>query len=700
MQGYRKYLLWTLVTLSGLISLAWLADRLFPPDLSRYETRSVQVLAADGSLLRAFTTRDDTWRLPLTPAEVDPLFLTLLQAYEDRRFATHPGVDPLAIVRAAGQWLQQGNVVSGASTLTMQTARLLEPRPRGLSRKLLDTLRALQLEWRYSKDEILAMYLTLAPYGGNLEGLHAATLAYFGKSPQRLTPAEAALLTVLPQAPSQLRPDRYPDRARAARDKVLTRMVQLGVLSAAQAAEARQDAIPERRRDMPFHAPHLAQRLAAAQPQQPTQRTFINPRLQAPLEALARRLQSRLDERASLAILVVDNKTRQVLAYVAASDFFADRRAGQVDMVRAIRSPGSTLKPFIYGLGFEDLVIHPETLIDDIPTRFGDYAPSNFHDTFRGQLSVREALQRSLNIPAVRVLEQVGPARAAVRLREAGMQLYWNAGAAPPGLPLVLGGVGTTLEDLVTLYAGIANGGLTAPLVYTTADPAPAPQRFLSETACWYLARVLEDAPPPESVVVADNRRSPRLIAHKTGTSYGFRDAWALGFDRQYTVGVWVGRPDGSPSPGRYGRNTAAPLLFQVFDLLPAPGGLPPAAPGGVLTATAAHELPPRLRRLHAPTTVQRTADRLLITFPVNGSTVELASHAGQLEALPLLASGGQRPLRWLVNGLPLHTPLWQRKAFWQPDGEGFIRITVIDGQGQSAQADVWVAKSEADSDG
>lgn len=429
-----------LVVIALLIPALLALDRQTPPVLDRARQTSALVLDGQNRILRSFTTAQGTWRLPTQPDGVDPLYLRMLLAYEDRRFPSHPGVDPLAVVRATGQWLTHGRIVSGASTLTMQTARLLEPHPRTLTGKFGEMLRALQLEWRYGKEEILSFYLTLAPYGGNLEGVRAAALAWFGKEPVRLTAAEAALLVALPQSPSRWRPDRFPDRARAARDKVLQRMEQVGVLTRQQMEEARQEPLPSRRRSLPFIAPHLAGRLLSAQPDTMLHRTFIDRGLQQNLETLARQQQSALEPYRSMAVLVVANRDRRVLAYVGASDFFDARRAGQVDMIRAIRSPGSTLKPLIYGFGFDDLLIHPETLIDDAPTRFGGYSPGNFHHTYAGQLTVREALQQSLNIPAVAVLEQVGPARVAARLREVGLPLYWNAAHPQPGLPLVLGG--------------------------------------------------------------------------------------------------------------------------------------------------------------------------------------------------------------------------------------------------------------------
>ncbi len=674
----------------GLAGL-WGLDRLYPPELGRYQRLSSQVLAADGHLLRAFTV-DHQWRLAATVEDVAPFYLAGLKVFEDRRFHLHPGVDPLAVVRALWQWLTHGRVISGASTLTMQVARLLEPRPRTLGAKLVEMGRAVQLEWRYDKAEILAMYLTLAPFGGNLEGVRAASLAYFAKEPRHLTPGQAALLVALPQAPSRLRPDRHPARARAARDKVVDRWVRAKLLTPAQGREARSEALPTVRHPMPFSAPHLARRLAAATASGGVVTTAIDPVFQGQLEALAAK--EPLLPRHSLAILVVDNQYRRVRAYVAGADFAAFDRQGQVDMIQAVRSPGSTLKPLVYGLGFDAGLIHPATVLDDVPTRFGDYAPRNFHRAFAGQVTVRTALQHSLNVPAVQVLAEVGPTRVADLMAHLGWPLRVAGEAAEDamGLPLVLGGVGTHLADLVALYCTFANDGVAAPLVYTL-DPAAsgvaAPQRLLGGLAARQVTEILRTTPPPAPRVVADFAARPRDIAYKTGTSYGFRDAWAVGYDGDYTVGVWTGRPDGSPSPGRYGRNAAAPLLFRVFDLLPPPRR---ALPG----ALAGPESPPaHLRRL-GPPRPGAGVEPLQLVFPRADSQVELPTDDGVWPSLPLVARGGVRPLRWLVNGRPLPGGApFKRQASWVPDGAGAVRITVIDGTGYATSAEVWLTPVE-----
>lgn len=679
-----------------LLAVGLVADRVMPPDLARFSDRSVMVLDREGGLLRGFTARDGAWRLAATPADVDPRYLKMLFAYEDKRFRSHLGVDPLALGRAAGQAIQNGRVVSGASTLTMQAARLLEPRPRTLGAKAVEMLRAGQLELRRSKDEVLSIYLTLAPFGGNLEGVRAASHAYFGKSPKRLTIGEAALLVALPQSPTALRPDRHPKAARTARDKVLDRLQGAGVLGAIEVQEAKQEPVPTARRDMPFRAPHLARRLALGAKGRTEFTTTLSPRLQVALERLLAAEVRTLDPRANVAVLVVENRTRAVRAYLGAADFFNTRRFGQIDMVNAVRSPGSALKPFIYGMAFDEHIIHPETLINDAPTRFGDYRPENFMRAYHGEVSIREALQQSLNVPAVAVLERLGPARFTTHLEAAGMTMQFGDFRGRPGLPVALGGVGVTLEDLTMLYAGLATGGEARALHLTRATLAgtqPAGLPLMSPAAAWQIARILEGAPRPAGLAETRHTAGARRIAFKTGTSYGFRDAWAVGYDRDYTIGVWVGRPDGTPSPGRYGRLTAAPVLFKAFGILPPPRGRisTPMPPQGVVLARNEDlpmgiryfgQGPVRLLASNAPRV--RRAKPLEIVYPPDGALVALEPRETGYQSLPLQAEGGVVPLTWLVNGRPVGKSLRGVTTSWKPDGPGYVAVTVIDAEGRS----------------
>ncbi len=653
-----------------------------PPPLDRGRDVSALALAADGSILRGFLSADDKWRLPVEPAAVDPLYRHMLIAAEDGRFASHPGVDPIAALRALGQLAWRGHIVSGASTLTMQVVRLLEPHPRSLAAKLGEMAQALALERRLSKDEILDLYLTLAPFGGNLEGVRAASLAYFAKEPAHLTAAEAALLVALPRSPERLRPDRHPAAARAARDRVLARMAQAGVIAPETLAEARAAPVPQRRLPLPFHAPHLARALRDEAPQAPVLRTTIDPLLQQQVEALLQREVGSLDPQATFAAIIVQNRSRAVLAYVGNADFASTARHGTLDMARAVRSPGSALKPFIYAMAFDRLLIHPETVLEDRPRHFGDYAPTDFDGRFEGEVTAREALQYSLNVPAVAVLDRLGPGRFVAALAAAGVELRLPGAAAEPGLAVALGGAGVTLTDLARLYAALSNGGRAAALRRRPDDPEPPGTAIFGPLAAWYVNGILAGAPPPPGVLPAETRRGRRL-AFKTGTSYGYRDAWAVGYDAEFTIGVWAGRPDGAPMPGRSGRLTAAPVLFKIADLLgPArPENSAPPPAGALLVRR--RDLPPRLRRLDPGLSAQPLSAPKIV-YPPDGALIEWRG-----EEVPLEAAGGRPPLRWLVDGRPLPLAPPRRPLYWRPEGVGFSELTVIDAAGRSARSTV-----------
>jgi len=653
---------------------AWVYS-LGPAPLGRHLEYSHIVLDRHGRLLRAYATAEGRWRLPATVKDVDPRFLKLLFAYEDKRFWAHHGVDPEALARAAFQLVASGHIVSGGSTITMQVARLLEPRAhRSLAAKLHQIVRALELEHALNKDQILALYLTLAPYGGNLEGIRAASLSYFGKEPRKLSLAEAALLVALPQSPEKRRPDRDPTAARAARNRVLDRVATAGVAPLDEIAHAQAQPVPHERKLLPMLAPHSADDIVAAEPDKRIHRVTIDAALQKSLQELALERARAFGPQVSVAILAVDNASGEVRARVGSADFFDTRRAGQVDMTRALRSPGSTLKPFIYGLGFEDGLIHPETLIDDKPVRYGTYMPHDFDFTFQGTVTVRRALQWSLNVPAIAVLDKVGVDRLSARLTQAGASLVLPPGQAP-SLAIGLGGVGVKLDDLVMLYTGLARLGWVVPLSEREGQTPPAPHRLLDAVAAWYVGNVLIGAPPPENA-------SAGRIAYKTGTSYGYRDAWAVGFDGRMTIGVWVGRPDGTPVPGLAGRSAAAPILFDAF----ARSGhafVPLArAPKGAVFAST-DRLPPPLQRFGAPGLQSALAEPPRIMFPPNGARLELTG-GHDPDAVALKISGGRAPLTVMVNGVPLEVPTGRHTLFFRPDGPGFARLTVMDARGLS----------------
>ena len=463
---------------------------------------STTVLDRNDKLLRAFTTGSGHWRLPVEPGDVDPRYLAMLKAFEDRRFDSHGGIDPQAFLRASFQMLRHGRIVSGGSTLTMQTARLIAqaqekcdavvrkslcqsktgPKARSGATKLRQIVRAIQLERQLNKQQILALYLRLAPFGGNMEGVRAASLAYFGKEPRRLSAGEAALLVAIPQSPETRRPDRSPLAARKARDRVLARAFAAKVITQAELTRAKAEPIPLIRREFPKFAPHLAEAERARAPQEVVHRTTLDRDLQRGLEDLARDHTKALGDKLSAAILVADHKTGEVLAHVGSAGYLDDARFGAIDMVNAIRSPGSTLKPIIYGLGFEAGLAHPETLIEDRPVRFGTYAPKNFDEEFHGTVTVREALSQSLNIPAVKMLNVVGPGKLYGRFVRFGLKPVLP-GKTEPTIAIALGGIGMTLHDLATMYASLAQGGEAVSLRHVSPSPRVCTSRGEAETA-------------------------------------------------------------------------------------------------------------------------------------------------------------------------------------------------------------------------
>lgn len=680
------------VAFSALATVPFALDRAIDetplPSLA-VETSTV-VLDRNGRLLRPFQVSDGRWRMPVELDEVDPTFLSFLAAYEDRRFREHPGVDVRAILRAAGQFVAAGgHIVSGASTLTMQLARLLaDANTRSLGGKLGQARMALALERKMTKDEILRLYLTMAPYGGNLEGVRAASLAYLGKEPGRLTVGEAALLVALPQSPETRRPDRHPEAARAARDRVLDRMVGAGLIDTDQAAAARREPVPDRRRAFPKYAAHLAERVREEAPDRADHHLTIDRRLQAKLEMLLADRIEGFGRRLSGAILAVDHATGEVVASVGSPDLLDDRRSGYIDMTRAVRSPGSTLKPLIYGIAFESGLVHPETLIEDRPTAFGGYTPTNFDGGYHGTVSVRTALQLSLNVPAVQLLDAEGPAKLAARMRRAGVRPVLPDLSAP-NLAVGLGGVGVTLRDLAALYAAIARGGRPVALTDRIDSPTPplprTAQRVLSEKAAWYVGDILAGAPPPAGAAQTDE------IAFKTGTSYGYRDAWAVGFDGKTVIAVWIGRPDAVPITGLTGITAAAPILFDAFARLDRKLVPLPRAPRGTLLSSNT-ALPPPLRHFHDPRTGSIARDAgPEIAFPRDGVRVDLGLKGRHALPLALKVRNGQAPFIWLVNGRPLARDPFSREARWTADGPGFATVSVIDASGKADRVTVYV---------
>lgn len=560
--GLPRWLRLTGLGMGAFILVLLVLDLAFPPPPLDPAYARV-VLDMKGRPLRAFADTSGVWRYPVTLAQVSPRYIEALLGYEDRHFWRHPGVNPVAMVRGVWQWLRYGRAVSGGSTLTMQVARLIEPYHRSVPGKLRQMARALQLEWHYDKRTLLTVYLNRAPFGGNLEGVQAASFAYLGKSAAKLTHAEAALLAVLPQAPSRYRPDRHPDRARAARDKVMQRLVKQGAWPDAVWREGRIEPVLARGHFTPMEAPLFARLAADSQPGALVH-TTIDGDLQRWLEARVATYIRRFPEQTSAALLLVDNQTMAVRAYVGSAEYGNLRRHGYLDMVQAIRSPGSTLKPFIYGLALDAGLVHSASLLSDAPRLGSDYRPANFTGAFQGPVTLTRALQQSLNVPAVQVLEALGPDTLVNRLDNAGVRL---ALSDKPNPAIALGAAGVRLEQLVALYSSLTRQGQVAMPVWLAGQQAVS-RPLLSPGAAWITWQILSSQGRADQPFASEATGRVNRLAWKTGTSYGYRDSWALGVSGRWTLGVWLGRPDGTPLPGFYGQSAAVPLLLSVYSRL------------------------------------------------------------------------------------------------------------------------------------
>lgn len=652
----RSFIVLCIASLIGLFALdQW---------IERTELHGVNPATSDmiydrnGALMTAFLTPDDYWRFDVGLGQIDPKYIALLVAYEDKRFYRHNGVDIQAMFRALGQLVLNGKIISGGSTITMQVARLTERLSTGsLGDKLRQIRVALAMERRLSKQEILHLYMKLAPFGGNVEGVAAASYSYLGKAPKRLTTAEAALLVAIPQSPNQRRPDRKNEAARLARDKVLRRGYNGGVIDASDLKAALSEPAPSKLKPMPRFALHLAGKHRAK-----SKALTLDLDVQRRAEALFSRKLQNIGQDISGAVIVADFTTGEILTYIGSPEFTSEQRKGYVDMATAIRSPGSTLKPFVYAKAFADGILHPQTLIADMPARFGRYEPSNFDGEFRGVMTADDALVGSRNIPAVAILNKVGTNRFSAVLNRAGIKLTLPQDR-DPGLAIVLGGVGVSLRHMVQAYGGLAHNGQAISLHETVQEMTEGAQ-FINPTAATMVAEILRTMPAPSTTQAG-------YVAYKTGTSYGHRDSWAIGFDGQHVIGVLLGRADNTAIPGAFGAALATPILFQMFDIV---GTVRPSRPLSQTMAWAV--LPPHLKQFAVS---EKKQDSVNIVFPPKGATIEICP-----PGLAVKISGGTAPYRLVLND-KLEPKLYYTRAFIIPvQNDGFYTLSIID-----ARADV-----------
>jgi len=565
---HRKWLIRSLGIIAMLTCFGFLLDRyVFPLPVERLNRPHSQfIYARDGRLLTAFASSDYFWRQPVTLGEISPDLVRSVVACEDRWFYYHPGFNPVSMIEAAVANIKAGRVVRGGSTITMQIARMMEPKSRTIGNKLIESFRSMQLELHYSKDELLEIYFNTVPYGGNIEGVGAASHFYFGKRPDRLTLSEAAILTAIPASPNLYRPDIAGNVCRMRRDQVLAYLHDRANITNEEYRAAIGEEIPTKRLERPFVAPHFCQIVAAQYPERSDIVTTIDPFTQTVAERLAREHITVLHDRGihNLSVVVIDNKTGELLAQVGSPDFNDDRHNGQINGAYALRSPGSALKPFVYALGFETGAITPSSRLDDIPISYRGYSPENYDQTYHGVVAVRDALVQSLNVPAVNLTSQIG-LRPFYDFLKAGGLSSLTQEYDYYGLPLVLGSGEVSLMDLSAAYSSLARHGTYLPVRILCDSPSAPPTRLLSDETCYILSTILAELHRPDLPTSWEFTADMPTVAWKTGTSFGRRDAWAVGYNPDYTVGVWVGNFSGEGSPYLVGAEAAAPLMLSLF---------------------------------------------------------------------------------------------------------------------------------------
>ncbi len=634
----------------------------------------------NGSWLYVTTNKEHKWRFTPNLQKIDPNFIHLLLSYEDHRFFEHYGVDPLAMIRAASQLVRHRQIISGGSTITMQLARLLHPRPRTIASKLIEILRAIQLELHYTKNDILSAYLTLAPYGGNTEGVIAASMRYFGKQPYTLSASQIALLVALPQSPERNRPDKAYANSIQARDKILNYAVDQKVIGKYEYEQALKESLPKTLQPLPRYSPHLAQKiLMQNKDDSHVIKTTLNQKLQKQLEHWALSKQSLLNKGTTLAVLVARNSDGAIQAYIGSHNIFSKDVSGYVDMIKAVRSPGSTLKPFIYAHGFEKNIIHPNTTILDKRTRFGQYAPHNFSNSYTGEVTLEYALQNSLNIPAVKILNKVGANTFVNKISPVSGPLHIPKDKA--SLSIALGGLGMSIWQLTQLYVALANGGSARELYYAVSkNNAKTVKKLFDERAAMMTTSILRKTQAPQGFTNENHH-----IAYKTGTSYGYRDAWTIAYDKEYTVTVWVGKPDNTTQLKRTGRVIAAPLAFEVHSILNA---LIPHDNWQWPASYLGNNAPLGLQ--HFDREVEEKDAPLHFIYPEENARFMNADCNDAI--VEFMIENGKEPYYWYIDGKAQE---YQKNTITLPFKHGGHTINVIDSRGNNATRNIWVNKPE-----
>jgi len=556
------------IILAGLVLLGLVLDQIvFPlPYDSLFRPQSTFVYSREGRMLSCYTSTDRFWRRPVKLEEISPRLVQSVMAMEDRYFYYHPGFNPASMVSAAVDNIKAGRIKRGGSTLSMQIARMMEPKSRTISNKMLEILRAFQLEIHYSKDQLLEIYFNLVPYGGNIEGVGAAAYFYFEKHPHELSWSEAAILTAIPASPNKFRPDRNLDLCRKRRDRVLNTLVEQELITKDQAFSASGEVIPTARVTPPQMAPHFAQTAALNYAGLSSVRSTVDYDIQRTCERAAGHHHARLRSKDihNLSIVVLDNQTGQLLAMVGSPDFADFAHSGQVNGAVAKRSPGSTLKPFVYGLAFDEGLASPLTRLEDIPVNYSGYKPVNYDEQYHGLVALDRALIRSYNVPVVNLTSHMGLSRVHAALRRGGLTTI-DRPYLDYGLPLVLGACEVRLVDLANLYSSLARGGVVIPVTDTLQASTGQEQRVLSPEASYLITDILSRLERSDLPTAWQSTTDMPRVAWKTGTSFGRKDAWSIGYNPEYTVGVWAGNFDATGSADIVGALIATPIVLDIF---------------------------------------------------------------------------------------------------------------------------------------
>ncbi|GAB5390047.1 MAG: penicillin-binding protein 1C [Alphaproteobacteria bacterium] len=651
------------------------------PPLQRVQQTGKLVTASNGDWMMVQPAPDGRLRLPARLDRVSPLYLEMLKLWEDRRWQDHRGVDMHSLVRAGASAALNRRIVSGGSTLSMQAARLLRARStRTIPAKLQQISDALRLEAQLGKTATLEAYLTLLPCGGRMEGVEICARRWFGRDARHLTAAEAALLVAMPQSPEARRPDRHPKAALSARNRILAAARKEGLLDQQSYQEAIATPLPTALHPLPLMAPHLATGLMQRSDASSHQTTSINAPLQRQLEQWRDGNLGRLPDGTELSIIVMERHSGAGLAHIGGRQFGLGRTGGMVDHSRSIRSPGSTLKPFIHALAYDRGIALPQTLLPDLPARFGGWQPANIDGEWRGWLTADEALRRSRNLPVLHLGDRLGMASVTQGLRDYGLTLHLP-GDAQPELPMILGGVGVTLQDLTSAYARLAGGH--AALYWQDGDASDPAAPVVSQDAGDAVLTSLQPETGPSSALAALDGTA---ISFKTGTSHGQRDGWCVGLVGPYAVGIWVGRTDGRPVPSLTGIGTVSRLWKDLALTLPIPADspLPFSSP---MTGQA----PPKtLMRLETHNSTGPQANDLSLGLGPGPHQVAFGA------SIPLEITGGTRPFRLLVNQQLSPLPLWRRNSHWTPPGAGYWSLRLIDSTGQDATMTIEVQDNQA----